>query len=246
MDGEELIITRHLNRGYRPTNGISGGSGPPLPSSSSSCKDEPMTPSTRSTSTPNNNANPLSAGPPPIGSTTPTHLSQGPPSHLTPQSVSAPSPRPAKLTGNSSLSSPLMHSNTNLSAKDEPLDMNGGPRTPTSNMAPPLSSMLQMTNSLQSASSPYNPSNNTGSKPPSLSSTLSGGNGPPLTSPNLAHMAKSIDQLPPPSHMSLQSHQQQQLHMQFQVRIFYSKRNFDHCNYFFVEYESTSSNVRST
>jgi hypothetical protein len=96
--------------------------------------------------------------------------------------------------------------------------MNGGPKTPTSNMAPPLSSMLQMTNSLQSANSPYNPSNNSsnniGSKPPSLSSNLSG-NGPPLTSPNLAHMAKSLDQLPPPSHMSLPPHQQQ--HMQFQV-----------------------------
>jgi hypothetical protein len=123
------------------------------------------------------------------------------------------------LPGNSSLSSPLMLSNNNLSAKDEPLDMNGGPRTPTSNMAPPLSSMLQMTNSLQSAGSPYNPSNNTGSKPPSLSSNFSG-NGPPLTSPNLSHMSKSVDQLPPPSHMSLPPHhhqQQQQQHMQFQV-----------------------------
>lgn len=218
MDGEELIITRHLNRGFRPNNGISGSGGPPLPSSSLSCKDEPTTPLMRSTSTPNNNTNPLSVGQPPIGSTTPTHLSQGPPSHLTPQSVSAASPRPAKLPGNSSLSSPLMLSNTNPSAKDEPLDLNGGPRTPTSNMAPPLSSMLQMTNSLQSANSPYNPSNNSTSKPPSLSSTLSG-NGPQLTSPNLAHMAKSIDQLPPPSHMPLPSHQQQlpPQHMQFQV-----------------------------
>lgn len=217
MEGEELIITRHLNRAYRPTNGFGGGNGPPLPSSSSSCKDEPTTPLMRSTSTPNNNTNPLSVGQPPMGSTTPTHHSQGPPSHLTPQSVSAASPRPAKLPGNSSLSSPLMLSNANPSAKDEPLDMNGGPRTPTSNMAPPLSSMLQMTNSLQSAGSPYNSSTNTGSKPPSLSSTLSG-NGPPLTSPNLAHMAKSIDQLPPPSHMSLPPHHHhQQQHMQFQV-----------------------------
>jgi len=217
MEGEELIITRHLNRGYRSSNGIGGG--PPLPSSSSSCKDEPMTPSTRSTSTPNNNTNPLSSGQQPMGSTTPTHLSQGPPSHLTPQSVSAASPRPAKLTGNSSLSSPLMLSNNNSSTKDEPLDMNGGPKTPTSNMAPPLSSMLQMTNSLQSANSPYNPSNNTGSKPPSLSSNLSG-NGPSLISPNLVHMGKSIDQLPQQSHMSLPPHhhqQQHQQHMQFQV-----------------------------
>lgn len=204
MEGEELIITRHLNRGFRPTNGIGGG--PPVPSSSSSCKDEPMTPATRSTSTPNNNnTNPLSSGQQPMGPTTP--------SHLTPQSVSASSPRPAKLTGNSSLSSPLMLSNNISSAKDEPLDMNGGPKTPTSNMAPPLSSMLQMTNNLQSANSPYNPSNNTGSRPPSLLTNLSG-NGPSLTSPNLSHMAKSIDQLPPPSHMSLPPHQQ---HMQFQV-----------------------------
>jgi hypothetical protein len=145
MEGEELMITGHLNRGYRPSNGMSGG--PPLPSSSSSLKDEPMTPLTRSTSTPNNNINPLSSSQQPIGSTTPTHLSQGPPSHLTPQSVSAASPRPVKLPGNSSLSSPLMLSNNNASTKDEPLDMNGGPKTPTSNMAPPLSSMLQMTNS---------------------------------------------------------------------------------------------------
>jgi hypothetical protein len=219
MEGEELIISRHLNQGYRPPNGIGGG--PPLPSSSSSCKDEPMTPLTRSTSTPNNNQNPLSSGQQPVGSTTPTHLSQGPSSHHTLQSVSAASPRPVKFTGNSNLSSPLMLSNNNSSAKDEPLDMNGGPRTPTSNMAPPLSSMLQMTNSLQSANSPYNSSNNssnnTGSKPPSLSSNLSG-NGPPMTSSNLAHMAKSIDQLPPSSHMSLPPHQQQ--HMQFQVEIF--------------------------
>jgi hypothetical protein len=221
VEGEELIISRHLNRGYRTANGTSGG--PPLPSSSSSsCKDEPMTPFTRSTSTPNNNINSLSSGQQqPPGSTTPTHLSQGPPSHLTPQSVSAASPRPTKLTANSSLSSPLMLSNNNSSAKDEPLDINGGPKTPTSNMAPPLSSMLQMTNSLQSANSPYNPSNNssnnTGSKPPSLSSNH-GGNGPPLTSPNLAHMAKTIDQLPPPSHMSMPPHQQQ--YMQFQVKIF--------------------------
>ncbi len=214
MEGEELIITRHLNRGYRSSNGMGGG--PPLPSSSS-CKDEPMTPSTRSTSTPNNNINPLSSGQQPMGSTTPTHLSQGPPSHLTPQSVSAASPHPVKMTGNSSLSSPLMLSNNNSSAKDEPLDMNGGPKTPTSNMAPPLSSMLQMTNSLQSANSPYNPSNNTGSKPPSLSSNHSG-NGPSLTSPNPAHMSKSMDHLLPPSHMSLPPHHhQQQQHMQFQV-----------------------------
>lgn len=211
MEGEELMITRHLNRAYRPTNGINNG--PPLPSSSS-CKDEPMTPSTRSNSTPNNNGNPLSAGQqqqgPPIGSTTPTHLSQqGPPSHLTPQSVS---PRSAKMTGNSSLSSPLMHSNPNSSAKDEPLDMNGGPKTPTSNMAPPLSSMLQMTNSLQSANSPYNPSNNTGSKP---SSNLTG-NGPSMGNPNMPHMPKSMDHLPSPSHMSLPPHHQPP-HMQFQV-----------------------------
>ncbi|CAF1524121.1 unnamed protein product [Adineta steineri] len=211
MEGEELIISRHLNRAYRPTNGVSGGL--PLPSSSSSLKDEPMTPLARSTSTPNNNLNPLSCGQQPAGSTTPTHISQGSSSHLTPQSVSAVSPRPAKLTGNSSLSSPLMLSNNNSSGKDEPLDMNGGPKTPTSNMAPPLSSMLQMTNSLQSANSPYNSSNNTGSKPPSLSSNLSG-NGPLLTSPNLGHMGKSMDQFPPPSHMSLPPHQQQ--HMQFQ------------------------------
>ena len=66
--------------------------------------------------------------------------------------------------------------------------MNGGPKTPTSNMAPPLSSMLQMTNSLQSSNSTYNPSNNQGSKQ------------------NLGHLSKQIDpmNLPPP-------------HMQFQV-----------------------------
>ncbi|CAF4230502.1 unnamed protein product, partial [Rotaria magnacalcarata] len=54
VEGEELLITRHLNRGYRSGTGPSGG---PSSSSSSSCKDEPMTPSTRSTSTPNNNNN---------------------------------------------------------------------------------------------------------------------------------------------------------------------------------------------
>ncbi|UJR28641.1 hypothetical protein I4U23_009873 [Adineta vaga] len=214
MDGEELVISRHLNRGYRSSNGAGNG-GLPIPSSSSSSlKDEPMTPMTRSTSTPNNNINPLSCGQPIGDPGTPTHLSQGPPSHLTPQSVSAASPRPAKLTGNSSLSSPLMLSNNpNSSAKDEPLDMNGGPKTPTSNMAPPLSSMLQMTNSLQSANSPYNSSTNSTSKPSSLQSNLIG-NGPSLTSQNLPHMNKSIDQLPPQSHMSLPPHQQQQ--MQFQ------------------------------
>lgn len=220
MEGEELIITRHLNRGFRPSNGVNSGA--PLPSSSSSCKDEPLTPSGRSNSTPNTNGNPLSAGPPqPVGSTTPTHLSQGPPSHLGTQGVSAVSPRSAKLPANSSLSSPLMLSNNNSSAKDEPLDMNNGPKTPTSNMAPPLSSMLQMTNNLQSANSPYNPSSNSGSKPPSLSSNLSG-NGPPLNNPPMPHMTKLMDHLPPPSHMSLPPlhQQQQQQHMQFQVRIF--------------------------
>ena len=215
MEGEELIITRHLNRAYRTANGTGSGA-PPLPSSSSSsCKDEPMTPSTRSTSTPNA----MPSAQHPAGSTTPTHMSQAPPSHLTPQSVSGASPRPSKLTGNSSLSSPLMHSNANASAKDDPLDMNGGPKTPTSNMAPPLSSMLQMTNSLQSANSPYNPSNSSstsiGLKAPSLLLNH-GGNGPPLTSPNLAHMSKSMDQLPPSNHMSLPPHQQHL--MQFQVR----------------------------
>jgi hypothetical protein len=154
-----------------------------------------MTPS-RSTSTPNNNTNSLPSGQQPIGSTTPTHLSQGP-SHLTPQNVSAASPHPAKLTGNSSLSSPLMLSNNNPSAKDEPLDMNGGPKTPTSNMAPPLSSMLQMTNSLQSSNSPYNSSNNQASKQS-------------LNSPNLGHMSKPID------HMNLPPQ-----HMQFQVYFFF-------------------------
>ncbi|CAF5060077.1 unnamed protein product, partial [Rotaria magnacalcarata] len=72
------------------------------PSSSSSCKDEPMTPLTRSNSTVNNNTNPLSSGQqqqqqqqqPPMGSTTPTHLSQqGPSSHLAQQNMSAVSPR---------------------------------------------------------------------------------------------------------------------------------------------------------
>ena len=51
------------------------------------------------------------------------------------------------------------NNNNNSSTKDEPLDLNGEPKTPSSNMAPPLNSMLQMTNSLQSANSPYNPSN---------------------------------------------------------------------------------------
>lgn len=138
-----------------------------------------------------------SSGPPqqaPAGSTTPTHHSQGPPSHLTPQSVPAASPRSSKLNSNShNLASPLTMPNNN-STKDEPLDMNGDPKTPTSNMAPPLSSMLQMTNSLQSSSSSYHhPSNNTGSKQS-------------LASPNYGSMPKSMDpmNLPPP-------------HMQFQV-----------------------------
>ncbi|CAF1162060.1 unnamed protein product [Rotaria sp. Silwood1] len=214
MEGEELIITRHLNRAYRAANGINNG--PPLPSSSSSsCKDEPMTPITRSNSTPNTNTNSLSSGQQQqqsVGSTTPTHLSQqGSSSHLTSQNVSAASPRPAKLTANSSLSSPLMLSNNTSLTKDEPLDMHNGPKTPTSNMAPPLSSMLQMTNNLQSANSPYNSSNNTGSKS-SLSSNLTS-NGPSLTNPNIPHMSKSMDHLPSPSHMSLPPHQQ---HMQFQ------------------------------
>ncbi|CAF0937102.1 unnamed protein product [Adineta ricciae] len=214
MEGEELMISRHLNRAYRPSNGVSGG--PPIPSSSSSLKDEPMTPMTRSTSTPNNNMNPLSCGQPLTDPGTPTHISQGPPSHLTPSGVSAASPRPGKLPGNSNLSSPLMLSNNpNSSAKDEPLDMNGGPKTPTSNMAPPLSSMLQMTNSLQSANSPYNSSTASSSKPSSLSSNLPG-SGPSLASQNLPHMTRSIDQLPPPSHMPLPPHHQQQQQMQFQ------------------------------
>jgi len=210
LEGEELVITRHLNRAYRPGN-------PPIPSSSSSCKDEPLTPSNRSTSTPNNNANPLSSGQgvppssqqPPSGSTTPTH---GPPSHLISQSVPAISPRSSKLNSNANnntnLSSPLMFSNNNNnnnnnnnSTKDEPLDFNGEPKTPSSNMAPPLNSMLQMTNSLQSAGSPYNPSSNQGSKSS-------------MASPNYGHMSKGGPPPPPPSsmeHMNLPPP-----HMQFQ------------------------------
>jgi hypothetical protein len=174
MEGEELVITRHLNRAYRPGNGMSGG-----PLSSSSCKDEPMTPSQRSTSTPNNNPNTLSSGQqPPAGSTTP-------------HSVPGASPRSSKLTSNTNLSSPLMMSNNN-STKDEPLDLNGDPKTPTSNMAPPLSSMLQMTNSLQSSNSPYNSSNNQGSKQS-------------LNNPNLGHMSKPMDHMNlPPQHMQFQ------------------------------------------
>lgn len=191
MEGEELIITRHLNRGYRPGTGISGG-----PSSSSSCKDEPMTPSTRSTSTPNNNnSNSLAFGQQQqqtSNSGTPTHHPQG----MTPQSVPAVSPRSSKLASNTNLSSPLMNSNAN-STKDEPLDMNGDPKTPTSNMAPPLSSMLQMTNSLQSSGSPYNSPNN---PPPKQS----------VNNPNFGHMPKPMD------HMNLPPQ-----HMQFQVLLFY-------------------------
>ncbi|CAF1086883.1 unnamed protein product [Rotaria sordida] len=198
MEGEELIITRHLNRAYRSGNGTNGGGGP---SSSSSCKDEPMTPLSRSTSTPNNNSNTLSFGQQQqqqqqsSGSTTPTQHSQG----ITPQSVPAVSPRSSKLTtnnnnnnNNNNLSSPLMNSNTN-STKDEPLDMNNDPKTPTSNMAPPLNSMLQMTNSLQSTNSPYNSSNSQGSKQS-------------LNSPNLGHMSKPIDHMNlPPQHMQFQN-----------------------------------------
>jgi hypothetical protein len=192
MEGEELIISRHLNRAYRSGNGNNND-----PLSSSSCKDEPMTPSTRSTSTPNNNSNSLSSGQQLAGSTTPTHHSQGPVSHLTPQSISVASPRSSKLStnNNNNLSSPLMHSNNN-STKDEPLDMNGDPKTPTSNMAPPLSSMLQMTNNLQSSNSPYNQGPKQG-----------------LNSPNLGHMSKSMD------HMNLPPQ-----HMQFQVRFLFRKK----------------------
>jgi hypothetical protein len=219
MEGEELMITRHLNQAFRSSNGAAGGgNGPPLPSSassSSSCKDEPMTPSTRSTSTPNTIANSLSSGKTPAGSTTPTHASQGPSSHLGTQSVSAASPRPSKLTTSTSLSSPLMLSNANSSSKDDPLDMNGGPRTPTSNMAPPLNSMIQMTNSLQSANSPYNPSNTSSNGAGLKSSSNLGSNGPTMASPNLPHMGKSMDQIPPAQHMSLPPHHQQM--MQYQV-----------------------------
>ncbi|CAF1661785.1 unnamed protein product, partial [Adineta ricciae] len=193
MEGEELIITRHLNRAYRPGNGTSGG-----PGSSSSCKDEPLTPSGRSNSTPHNNSNVLPSGQPSSqqqqqqqqlsGSTTPTHHPQG----MIPQSVPAASPRSSKLTSNNNLSSPLMMSNTN-SAKDEPLDINSDPKTPTSNMAPPLSSMLQMANSLQSSSSPYNPSSNQSSKQS-------------MNSPSLPHMSKSMDHANmPPQHMQFQN-----------------------------------------
>ena len=248
MEGEELIITRHLNRAYRTANGPGSGA-PPLPSSSSSssCKDEPVTPSARSTSTPNTLVHGIPSVQHPAGSTTPTHMLQAPSSHLTPQSVSGASPRPSKLTGNSSLSSPLMHSSANASAKDDPLDMNGGPKTPTSNMAPPLSSMLQMTNSLQSANSPYNPSNSSstsvGLKAPSLSLNH-GGNGPPLTSPTLAHMSKSMDQLPPPNHMSLPPHQQHL--MQFQVRASQTLNSEYQCSFYHLEHESASSYAWST
>jgi hypothetical protein len=174
MEGEELVISRHLNRAYRSGNGTSGG-----PPSSSSCKDEPMTPSTRSTSTPNNNSNTLSSGQQqqPSGATTPTHHAQN---------VPAASPRSSKLLSNNNLSSPLMMSNNN-STKDEPLDMNGDPKTPTSNMAPPLSSMLQMTNSLQSSNSTYNSSSNQGSKQ------------------HVGHMSKQMDHMNmPPQHMQFQ------------------------------------------
>ena len=214
MEGEELIITRHLNRAYRSSNGINSGSS--LSSASSSCKDEPVTPLARSNSTPNTNTNSLSSGQPPAGSTTPTHLSHGPSS----QNLSATSPHPTKLTATTSLSSPLMlsnNNNNNPSTKDEPLDVNNGPNTPTSNMAPPLSSMLQMTNSLQSSShSPYNPSNNNGTKSSSLSSNLTG-SGTQMTSPNLTHMSLS----PHHHHHHHHHQQQQQQHIQYhQVRIF--------------------------
>lgn len=236
LEGEELHITRHLNRAYRPGNA-------PIPSSSSSCKDEPLTPSNRSTSTPNNNhSNLLSSGSglqpssqsqqqqPPSGSTTPTH---GPPSHLTPQSVPAASPRSSKLNANNNntnLASPLMFSNNNNnSTKDEPLDSNGDPKTPTSNMAPPLNSMLQMTNSLQSANSPYNPSNNQGSKSS-------------MPSPNYGPMSKA----PPMEHMNLPPQ-----HMSFQVEMLDHLLPFLFSTYSIrsgnvSEYESSSSYGRTT
>ena len=213
MSGEELSITRHLNRAFRSGNG--SNIGPPMPSSSSSsCKDEPLTPSTRSTSTPNNNATSVNCGqqPPPMGSTTPTHYSQGPPSHLSSQNVSAPSPRASKMSNSNNLSSPLMLSNAN-STKDEPLDMNGDPKTPSSNMAPPLSSMLQMTNSLQSSHSPYNSTtNNSNNNPGSKSS---------LPSPNLVYPSKQQQQQQPPlmDHMTMPPQ-----YMQYQVKPFFCNR----------------------
>jgi hypothetical protein len=109
----------------------------------------------------------------------------------------------------------------NNSTKDEPLDMNGDPKTPTSNMAPPLSSMLQMTNSLQSSNSPYNPPNNQGSKQS-------------LNSPNLGHMSKQMD------HMNLPPQ-----HMQFQVCFLLFRNDFKFF-FFSLEYEPSPSYVRST
>ena len=182
MEGEELIITRHLNRAYRQSNGITGD-----PSSSSSCKDEPMTPLARSTSTPNHNSS--------IGqqqtsdSTTVTHCSQ----RMTPQSAPTSSPHSSKLTSNNNISSPLMTLNNHNLTMDEPLESSSGSQTSQSNMAPPLNSMLQMANSLQSSNSLYNSSNSQGTKHL-------------LNNSNLAHVSKSID------HMNLPSH-----HIQFQV-----------------------------
>ncbi|CAF0752647.1 unnamed protein product [Didymodactylos carnosus] len=231
MEGEELTITRHFNKSYRPNN---------VNSFNSSCKDEPMTPLSRSTSTPN----PLPQTPLPSQSTTPnhqllqtphnhSHLNQNgnnntplppPPPSLTPNSLnnnSIPPPNirntPNSKTSILNSSSPLIH-HTLSTPKDEPLEH---PKTPTTNMAPPLSSMLQMTNNLQTSNSPYN----NGSKLSSTSSscttaTATGTNN--LTSSNLANMAKSVDQLQQQqSPLSAHHHHAHQMHSmnnaQFQV-----------------------------
>lgn len=106
-----------------------------------------------------------------------------------------------------------MTSNTNTSGKEDGLDMNGGPRTPTSNMAPPLSSMLQMTNSLQSAGSPYNASNAIASNNSLKASSSIGGNGVLMTNQNMNHMNKPMDHLSQ-QHMPLPPPHPQQM-MQF-------------------------------
>ncbi|CAF4377742.1 unnamed protein product, partial [Didymodactylos carnosus] len=223
MEGEELTITKHVNKSYRSNNGNNFNS---------SCKDEPMTPLSRSTSTPN----PMPQTPLSSQSTTPnhqlhqaphnhSHLNQNgnnnaqlppPPPSLTPNSLNNNSIPPPNIRNTSKAnmlnsSSPLVH-HTLSTPKDEPLEH---PKTPTNNMAPPLSSMLQMTNNLQTSNSPYN----NGSKLSSTSSscitvatTATGANN--LTSPNLANMAKSVDQLQQQqqSHLSAHHHHPHQMH----------------------------------
>jgi hypothetical protein len=110
----------------------------------------------------------------------------------------------------------------NNSTTCETLDMNGDPKTSTSNMASSLSSTLQMTNSLQTSNTSYNSSANQQLKES-------------WNNPNQGHTSK------PMNHINLSSQ-----YTQFQVCSFFLLKKYFLIFSFYLEHQSSSSYVRST